>query len=222
MAIPAKVLLLVISICAACGMEGLETVNHTNRTRPQTQTSHESSSDAQFEKWQAAAFQQLIDRWLSGEDIDGKVVDLNWAEEARRYVSLGGYQAKAALLDVNGDGQKELAFLTGCATVGNCDFYLYQRESEGVKKLLFAHNVQQFELTKTKTNGFYDIETSSHASAISGGIAVYNFDGSKYQISECFLYKYELTGRLDSDGQAITADKPRLTKVDCPIRSSGP
>ena len=199
---------------ASCdSLDSKSNATHARSVQPAASQA-EPPSDEEMATWEEMSIQPLIRRWLNGENLDGQFVDLDW-REGSEWVSPNQMQAKVALIDVDGDGRKELAYQTGCAPVGNCLFNIYRQEGDGYKQILAADMVQTFELRKVKTKGFYDVETRSHDSATSGGIAVYRFSTTEYSISECFGYEYELTGKYDGNGQSIVADKPRLTKADC-------
>lgn len=107
-----------------------------------------------------------------------------------------------------------MGYQTGCAAVGNCDFYLYQREGEGYRQILAASMVQRFKLRRERSKGFFDLETSTHGDAISGGIGVYKYDGKEYKIAECFGYEYKVVG-TKANGQSIVSEKPTLTPANC-------
>ncbi|MDI1240743.1 MAG: hypothetical protein PSX80_02335 [bacterium] len=202
-------------ISASCQAPATEVVDVTNASMPlPVATESEPPSDEQMTMWEEKSVQPLIRRWLAGENLDGQFVDLDWGE-GMEWAAYNQKQAKVALLDVDDDGRQELGFQTACAPVGNCLFHIYRREGNGFAQIGSASMVQTFKLRKTKTNGLFDLETRAHDSAISGGIAVYKFDGKEYVISECFGYEYKVTGETDRNGQSIVADKPTLTKADC-------
>ena len=98
---------------------------------------------------------------------------------------------------------------------GNCVLWVFQKERNVYRVILTANMVQTLRTKATKSKGYLDIETTAHGSSTSGGIAVYRFDGTVYQVAECFDYMYERTGRF-RNGQAITKDRPRLTRTECP------
>lgn len=177
-------------------------------------TLEEMPSDEQFSEWYDKSTEALFKRWLAGEDLDGQFVDLDWSEEAKRWISLGDATAKVALLDADGDGIHEMAYKSACAPVGNCDLFVHQRKGDGHRRILNAGMVQRFKLRNTKTHGFYDLETSAHDSAVTGGIAVYKYNGETYKISECFGYEYKVTG-TKADGQSVVSEKPTLTPAKC-------
>lgn len=171
---------------------------------------HDLPTDEQMAQWQRESFRPVIERWLKGERLP-RHVDLDTKNPV---AANSEHYASVVLLDVNGDGRKELAMQSGCAAVGNCVFWVFQKTGDGYTQLLIADMVQRFKLRKTRTNNYYDLETSSHDSANSGGIAVYKYNGSEYKIAECFGYEYELTGKM-INGQSVTRDTPTLTPADC-------
>ena len=168
-------------------------------------------SRARIEQWRRDSFQPVIVRWLGGEHLP-RFVELDRKDP---YAANSDHAAIVKLLDVNGDGNEELAMQSGCAVVGNCAFWLFQKTANGCKELLVAEMVQRYKLRKNRTNGYFDLETRVHSSVTDGGLAIYRFNGSEYKISQCFGYEYELTGKIDRNGQAITRDRPTLTPWDC-------
>ena len=157
------------------------------------------------------ALQPVIDKWLRGrklkpfEELSGQAAEDSNVMEVR-----------TTYLDVNSDGQDELAIQTACAAVGNCSFYLFQKTKapEGYRILLNTNMVQTFKLLRAASHGYSDIEIGSHGSAISGGTARFKYNGTDYDYSECFGYEYELKG-VDKNGKGIVSDKPRITPADC-------
>jgi hypothetical protein len=171
-------------------------------------------SNEDLTEWYDKSTDTLFKGWLAGEDLDGQFVDLDWSDEAKKWISLGDATAKVALWDVDGDGRKEMAYQTACAPVGNCNLFIHQRADVGHRRILAASMVQTFKLRKSKTKGYYDLETSAHGDAISGGIAVYKYNGEVYKISECFGYEYKVIG-TKANGQSIVSKKPTLTPANC-------
>ncbi|MEQ1646369.1 MAG: hypothetical protein ABL959_23150 [Pyrinomonadaceae bacterium] len=166
--------------------------------------------DEQFRKWQDDSFRPVLDKWIKGERIP-EYVEL---ERKDSFASNAERSARVKLLDVNGDGGLELVMQTACSTVGNCLFMLFQRNGDGYREILSASMVQRFKLRKTRSNKYYDFETSSHGSASSGGIAIYKYNGTNYKSTECFEYEYESTGKV-VNGQSIMRRDPTLTPANC-------
>lgn len=150
----------------------------------------EDLTDDQFAEWQTSSLQPVFRKWLDGENIDGKFIELGWNEEALKYIGPSQREAHVALLDLDGDGRKELAVQTGCATVGNCVFLLFRRHAKGYQQVLDADMVHQFGLRKSKTHGYFDLETRSHGSSTTGGIDIYKFDGKGYRVTNCYNFDY--------------------------------
>lgn len=171
-------------------------------------------SDEQLDEWYDKSTNTLFKRWLAGEDLDGQFVDLDWSDEARKWVRLGDATVKVALFDSDEDGHKELAFQNGCAAVGNCVLHVYQRRGDSYRQILATSMVQRFQLRKTKTRGFYDLETSSHDSVDTGGIAIYKYDGRSYRVAKCFNYYYDKNART-KNGQSILHGEASLTSTKC-------
>lgn len=199
----------------ACGNANRVEIVENPPTVPTPQLSVESTpdnfpSDVQFEQWRKDSFQPVIDKWLNGERLPS-FVELVRKDE---FAGNSEREARLELLDVNGDRSKELAMQSGCSTVGNCAFWLFEKTPTGFRQLLAAEMVQQFKLRSTETNNYYDLETRAHGSSTSGGLAIYKFNGVEYKISECFGYEYERTGRMIKR-QAETRDVPTLTPADC-------
>jgi hypothetical protein len=174
--------------------------------------------DEQFRRWQIHSFKPLIEKWLKGEKIIEKEYDL---ERNDGYSSNSQEVAIAYLTDANGDGVKELALRTGCATVGNCEFWLFQKSGKTYQTILSAQMVQRFRFLRSKMNRYFDLETTAHGSSSSGGMAIYKFDGKEYKIDKCFGYEYEVVTKKNGeslytkDGQLVTKDKPTLTPASC-------
>ncbi len=211
---------LIVTIVLASGLIGCSSagkvdVTNSQPTLPSVEptpqpTSDDFPSDEQYAKWQEDAFRPVINKWLKGEHLP-QYVKLDRKDS---FAGNSEREASVELLDVDGDGKKELAMQTGCATVGNCGFWLFQKTPDGYRQLLVADMVQQFKLRKTRTNKYFDMETREHGSATSGGIAIYKYDGTEYKIVECFGYEYESTGKI-VNGQSVTRDKPTITRADC-------
>lgn len=127
-----------------------------------------------------------------------------------------GFGFTPYLLDVDGDNGNELAVKNSCAPVGNCQFRLFKKTGKTDYEILLETEVgvvQQFGLRKVKTNGFYDLETTSHGDAWSGEMNVYKFDGKKYILKECFNYDYIVR---DKNGRRVELKEPKLTSYPCP------
>ena len=175
-------------------------------------------TDEQFRQWQIDSFKPLIEKWLNGEKITEREYNLERNDD---YSSNSQEAAIAYLTDADGNGTKEIALRTGCATVGNCEFWLFQKSGKSYKIILETYMVQRFRFLRNKTNRYFDLEATSHGSSRSGGMAIYKFDGNEYKIDKCFGYEYEFITKKNGepvytkDGQFLTKDKPNLTSASC-------
>ena len=70
--------------------------------------------------------------------------------------------------------------------------------------------VQQFELRKSKSHGYFDLETRSHGSSTSGGIDIFKFDGKEYVVTNCYDFDYK-----DPKGGLKHLKKPTLEHREC-------
>ena len=198
-----------------------EISNNVNQTSETSQTNSDEDNfptHEQFRKWQIDSFKPVIEKWLKGKKIIEREYDLERNDD---YSSNSQEVAIAYLTDANGNGTKELALRTGCAIVGNCEFWLFQKSGKSYKIILEAQMVQRFRFLRNKTNRYFDLETIAHGSSRSGGIAIYKFDGNEYKIDKCFGYEYEVVTKKNGesvyseDGQIVTKDKPTLTSASC-------
>ena len=168
-----------------------------------------------------------IKKWLRGEDfkeeftapsaesikdITGK--DKSELDEAEKnWFSYLGFEPR--LIDVDGDGQKELAIRNYCAPVGNCQFWLFKKKADDYEIILSIkdNSVQRYKLIKEKTNGYFDLETKAYNDAFSGEIAIYKFDGKEYKADKCFWYEYQRIGT--KNGQTQYSKNPVINSSKC-------
>jgi hypothetical protein len=174
-------------------------------------------TDEQFEEWKMNSFKPVLEKWLKNQRIE-EYINLERNDE---WAANSEHDARTKLIDVNAGGKNELALQTGCAAVGNCEFWLFEKTKNSYKIILSINMVQQFKLKRNKSNGYFDLETKAHGSATSGGIAIYKFAGNEYKINKCFGYEYEPLRKkggetlYTKDGQLILKDKPTLTPASC-------
>ena len=133
------------------------------------------------------------------------------SEDETRFFSY--FRFEPSLIDVDGDGKNELAVRNYCAPVGNCQFWIFKKNGESYEVLLQTNNndVQTYKLENTKSKGYFDIKTTEHGDAFSGGIKVYKFDGEYYKVSECSNYNYSYL----KNGKLYTLQKPKITPHEC-------
>lgn len=167
-------------------------------------------SDEQFEKWKFDSFKPVIKAWLDGVDLDDQYIQL---ERNDGWASSWEQQANTGLLDLDKDGQNELAIRTGCAPVGNCEFFILKKRGKSYRILLRTDMVQRYEVRHTKSHGLFDVETKSHGSVNSGGMIIYRFNGKEYVVKKCYEYVYE--SYETKSGLTLSRNKPTLTQETC-------
>src|SRR5947209_128347 len=103
----------------------------------------------------------------------------------------------AEAVDLNRDGKQDLlihqADVEGAfCTAQNCPVWVYGRTSDGYKMLLEATGgyITPIEALKTSTNGYRNIRTYEHSSAVEHEITIYKFDGRAYRASVCTAEKF--------------------------------
>ena len=103
----------------------------------------------------------------------------------------------AEAIDLNRDGKQEFlihqADVEGAfCTAQNCPVWVYGLKSDGYKMLLEATGgyITPIEALKTSTNGYRDIRTYEHSSAVEHEITIYKFDGNLYRASVCTTEKF--------------------------------
>src|SRR5918911_1023932 len=103
----------------------------------------------------------------------------------------------AEAVDLNRDGKPDLlihqADVEGAfCTSQNCPVWAYRRTNGGYKMLLETTGgyIAPIEVAKTSTNGYRDIRTYEHSSAVEHEITIYKFDGRQYRASVCTTEKY--------------------------------
>jgi hypothetical protein len=208
---------------------GITTTQMTENITSPTPNSNDDSSpveETDFEEKAAfVALKPTIGKWLSGAPIKSVFTDAS--DESIREITgkersemddpndvwLMGLRFEPTLMDFNGDGQNELAIRNLCAMVGNCSFTVFRKKGESYEIILESEGgaVQTFKLERTKSNGYFDLKTTAHGDAWSGGIEIYKFDGAKYKVAECFNYDYAAL----VDGKRTVWKKPRITPRKC-------
>jgi hypothetical protein len=99
-----------------------------------------------------------------------------------------------------------------CGATGNCEFWAVRQNGTGFEVLLETDMVHFFSISKTRTNGYRDIETSAHGSATFSELTLYKFDGKQYRRAQCWDRVYELLE------DSSNAKEPTVTAVPCEER----
>ena len=103
----------------------------------------------------------------------------------------------AESVDLDRDGKRDLlihqADVEGAfCGAQNCPVWAYRNTGNGYKMLMedTGGYISPIEALKTSTNGYRDIRTMQHSSAVEHEITVFKFDGNKYVARRCTTEKY--------------------------------
>ena len=103
--------------------------------------------------------------------------EANGAREAEENMS-------AEEVDLNRDGvveyQVQMAGPCACGMV-NCSIYLYRQTVTGYESILEGASGFGFELLKTASNGYQDVQVTARDNAATQSRTVYKFDGKQYR-----------------------------------------
>jgi hypothetical protein len=96
---------------------------------------------------------------------------------------------------------------TGClCDAGNCRFWIVTADMQ----VLFEGSAQTYALLDTTTAGHFDLVTATHVSMTDSTRALYAFDGTKYQSTQCA--DINLASAFGS-----VQMKPTITMQKCPV-----
>jgi hypothetical protein len=106
-------------------------------------------------------------------------------------------KTRVMLTDLNNDGIDEILaqvsdFKAGCGATGNCPFWVFQKTSAGLRKVLDTRRqdgvggIQVITISPNRTNGFNDLVFGTHDSAAERTLLVYRFAQGQYKNSECY------------------------------------
>lgn len=170
-------------------------------------------------------FESAISKWLKEEKIELVIVP---SSEITQKINKGKFLYsdeqellqnaekvyKPYLVDVNSDGTDELAILSNCSD-GNCQFWILKKTKRSFEVILSSYKeVENFKLQKSKTHGYFNIETTEKYSGAPTffQMKIYKFGGNGYFISECFNYEYRYK---DKNGNFHTRKKPKISPLHC-------
>lgn len=105
----------------------------------------------------------------------------------------------AEAVDLNRDGKPDLLIHQADVDVAycgahNCPVWVYRRTDGGLKLLLDAtagYFADRITALKSSTNGYRDIRTQYHQSAVDREITTYKFDGKGYRARVCMTATYD-------------------------------
>jgi hypothetical protein len=100
---------------------------------------------------------------------------------------------RITLIDLNGDGTPEVVAqgmgVVFCGATGNCPFWVLRKSKAGYEVLLEG-GAQTFTIQGSTTNGYHDIVLSTHGSASSGGLSIYQYQEGVYKDVGCYDYDW--------------------------------
>jgi hypothetical protein len=174
-------------------------------------------------------FEPTLKKWLEKENVAGTVEPSPEILERIMTTKLHRYEApyltgtarksyKPSLLDLNNDGLKELSILIGCGENDGCELWVFRKVERDFEVILWTREeFEKFELTKNKSKGFSDIQTSYRPTEPESEVLIsfdnYKFNGQEYKLSGCSLY---INRYRDKKGELRYLKKPFLQHLgDC-------
>lgn len=113
------------------------------------------------------------------------------------------YFFQAEAIDLNKDGKTEFLIMMadvdeGLCTAHNCPVWAYSQNGNKYKLLLkgYGHAAAYDSLRalKTSKNGYADLQTYEHSSAVEMEVTTYRFNGKQYRPQKCFAEIYSGEG----------------------------
>jgi hypothetical protein len=106
-------------------------------------------------------------------------------------------KTRVMFTDLNSDGIDEILaqaadFKAGCGATGNCPFWVFQKTSAGLRKVLDTRGqdgvggIQVITISANRTNGFKDLVLGTHDSVAERTLLVYRYNQEEYKNSECY------------------------------------
>ena len=144
---------------------------------------------------------------------DDQYVKEKMQEENWTIAQLAGQVNDVKKVDLNGDGSLELIFSGIICGNANCSTWIYRKNGNRYVQIPFDASAIGIEIRKTKTSGYFDISVEGRSSASETELHIYKFDGSKYEIKECFSKKFAVVN--SKTGKATVLKTPKITKINC-------
>lgn len=77
-----------------------------------------------------------------------------------------------------------------CGATGNCDFWLFDEDWNGIRLVLKTTAIQSFDFEKSISHGYFDLILGSHDSASERYLQQFQFDGNRYRRVGCAQLNY--------------------------------
>lgn len=155
------------------------------------------STDGQFEQF-SRLFNQMLDEKATKKCL--KERDGLEKDRIRESISL-------LQIDLNDDGLTDYIINnSACGGSANFPTFIYETEKNKTYKSIFLGDINDVEVTKHKTNGFYDLIAATSVGAGTREITVYKYRNGRYEYAKCGIAKtVETSG--GEDVRQITSTK---------------
>lgn len=172
-------------------------------------------------------FEPTLEKWINKEKIaeiiepSPEIIERIAATRLHRYEApyltrMARRSYKPSLLNLNGDRKPELAIMINCAEPAGCELWIF-REVKGDFEVILrtTWELEKFVLKKTRSKGFFDIQTSYYPndpnSETLKSMDDYKFDGEKYYHSGCSAH---VNRYRDANGGLRLLRKPIFQRYD--------
>lgn len=172
-------------------------------------------------------FEPTLKKWLKKENLDETIKPSPEILERIMATKLHRYEApyltrmarktyKPLLLDLNDDGLAELSILIDYGETRDGELWMFRNTGRDFEVILrTSEELEKFEITKNKSKGFSNIQTSHYPNDPESETLVsfdyYKFDGQKYSFRGCSEY---VNRYRDKKGELRYLKKPILYHLD--------
>jgi len=131
---------------------------------------------------------EQIYRLIDDKTIHDSFTDQQQDEERKTVLS-----ARVGSIGLADDGSQQV-LVQGpamfCGASGNCSLWIFTRH-RGKLQLILAGGGSVLIVRKTSSHGFHDLATGWHMSAEEEAMAVYRWNGAKYEQVDCYSARFE-------------------------------
>jgi hypothetical protein len=136
-------------------------------------------------KVQAKLFSKIFNQMLGEKYIQECLKERKGLEIERIRETVGLFE-----IDLDDDGLADI-IISNTACGGNTSFptFVYKNKGDGIYKRLLYDAPTDLEVTKNKTNGYYDIITEINLNVERTGLILYKFRNGQYENVKCGIAK---------------------------------
>ena len=172
-------------------------------------------------------FEPTLKKWLKKENLDEiikpspEILERIMATKLHRYEApyltrMARKTYKPLLLDLNDDGLTELSILIDYGETRDGELWMFRNTGRDFEVILrTSEELEKFEITKNKSKGFSNIQTSYCPNEPESEALIsfdnYKFNGQEYKLSGCSLY---INRYRDKKGELRYLKKPILQHLD--------